>query len=269
MPPVIFLDSGVGGLPYYEEFHRRNPEISALYCADREHFPYGPRSKENICALTRDLAGRLIEKCSPALIVVACNAMSVSSLAQLRASYPATPFVGTVPAVKPAVLASKTRNVAVLGTERAVNEEYTAHLAENFAPDCRLTKIPAPELVEFVENRFLEAGPAEKAAEAARWTSVARAADADALVLACTHFLHLAGEFREAAQPDITVYDSIDGVVRHTEDVLGSKRLTTDNTDDTDKNGRLLIVTGDAAVEARWFAFGARYGLEPARLSDV
>ena len=45
-------------------------------------------------------------------------------------------------------------------------------------------------------------------------------AGVDTIVLACTHFLHLADTFIECAAPEIKVVDSLPGVVSHALDVL-------------------------------------------------
>jgi glutamate racemase len=113
--PVIFLDSGIGSLPYAAYFHTRNPWEKLICVGDRANFPYGPKSKETLIDLVLSLAGKLIALYDPKIFAVVCNTASISCLSALRETFP-LPIVGTVPAVKPAVLASKKRRIGVLGT---------------------------------------------------------------------------------------------------------------------------------------------------------
>src|SRR6202041_3611970 len=79
-----------------------------------------------------------------------CNTMSVSVMAHLRAAY-SVPFVGTVPAIKPACAASKTKRVSVLGTKGTVQREYTKALIRDFAQGCEVTLVGSAELASLAE----------------------------------------------------------------------------------------------------------------------
>jgi glutamate racemase len=217
---VVFLDSGMGGIPYSQFFMRRNPHIKVIYVADREHFPYGKKTKEELVALLKTVCGNVIQQYHPALIVVACNTASVSALSELRDFFPETPFVGTVPAVRPAILSSGSAHIGVLGTERTIEDPYIDKLAEETGRPCAITRIAAPDLVEFVEHHINEASPDEKLQQAKKYVTRFREAGADAIVLGCTHFLFLADEFKEAASPDIIIYDSVEGVINRAETLL-------------------------------------------------
>jgi glutamate racemase len=221
--PVAFLDSGVGGVPYCDHFRRRNPAEAVVYAADRRHFPYGTRSREDLIAILTALTGDLASAADPKLVVLACNTATVSALPALRRRFPRLPFVGTVPAVKPAVQGTKTGRVAVLGTDRTVGDPYIAALAARYGKGCAVQGIAAPELVEFVEyHRDRADGDARR--EAVRpYIARFREGAVDSVVLGCTHFLFLAGEFRAAALPDIRIYDSMEGVSRRVESILDAE----------------------------------------------
>ena len=77
--------------------------------------------------------------------------MSVSVLGPLRAAY-SVPFVGTVPAIKPACAASKTKRVSVLGTRATVQREYTQALIRNHAQACTVTLVGAARLASLAED---------------------------------------------------------------------------------------------------------------------
>ena len=113
------------------------PDARLVYAADDALFPYGRVPEAELVARVVALIGQLIEAHSPDLVVIACNTASVQVLPALRERY-ALPFVGTVPAIKPACAASQSKRVSVLGTEATVAREYTHALIRNFGECCDL-----------------------------------------------------------------------------------------------------------------------------------
>jgi glutamate racemase len=247
--PVLFWDSGSGGIPYIQAFARCNPQRPLLYLADRAAFPYGEKTREALLATVTPLAEHIIEDFDPCLIVLACNTLTVSALDAFRQRWTQMQWVGTVPAIKPAVLQSKKRHIGVIGTERTIEDPYIAGLVSQYGPDCRVTAIAAPGLVRYVEEgQGLDPRPgAEDRALVAPFVERFREAGADALVLGCTHFLALREAFIAAA-PDMAVYDSLEGVVRQAETLLNS----TNNSGAVSNKGNLLLLSGSDAPEESW-----------------
>jgi glutamate racemase len=218
--PVVFLDSGIGGIPYCRNFVFRNPGEPVLYLADHAHFPYGERSREDLREILREITEDLIAREDPKILVLACNTATVSALSFLRDRFPSLPFVGTVPAVKPAALNSKTRRIGVLGTRRTVDDPYIRELADRYGGGSAIFPLAAPELVEFVEYRYAGAGAEERRQAVRPYLTRFRNLGVDGVVLGCTHFLFLLREFREEAAPDLGVYDSVEGITRRIESLL-------------------------------------------------
>ncbi len=80
------FDSGVGGLTVHRRLVQRFPEADFTYLADQAHAPYGPRSGEDIVALTRAGCERLFaEGCG--LVVLACNTASAVALRRLQQTW--------------------------------------------------------------------------------------------------------------------------------------------------------------------------------------
>src|SRR5260370_6997347 len=94
--------------------------------------------------------GELIGTHDPDLVVIACNTASTLVMSHLRAAY-SVPFVGTVPAIKPACAQSKTKRVSVLGTKGTVQREYTKGLIRDFAQGCEVTLVGSGELASLAE----------------------------------------------------------------------------------------------------------------------
>jgi len=241
--PVTFIDSGIGGLPYCVDFHKKNPQEEVCYLADTKNFPYGSREKEELASILVSLTEKLLEVVNPKLIVLACNTATISALSSLRSHFPQIPFVGTVPALKPASKISSNRKVGVLGTMRTIEEIRGLNLTDD---NCEIYGIAAPELVEFVEKHFDKADDNEKTEAVRKYINLLRAQGADSLVLGCTHFLYLLEDFRRAASPNIVVYDSLDGITKRVDFLLdengGALRAEKDFTP-----SHRLILTSESA----------------------
>jgi glutamate racemase len=212
--PLLFFDSGVGGLSVLGPTRALLPNAPIVYAADSVAFPYGQRSEAEIAARVPALLGRLVERFRPRLAVIACNTASTIALDHVRAALD-IPVVGTVPAIKPAAELSKSRVIGVLGTEATVRQPYVDDLAARFAADCTVIRHGSPELVELAESKLAgEEVPAEAVIEAiAPMMDQPRGEDIDVMVLACTHFPLLADEI-EAAFPTVIQVDGGPGIAR-------------------------------------------------------
>jgi len=270
--PVIFLDSGVGGLPYCEHFAKLAPQVPRIYIADRLHFPYGPRSRDELGSLLQHLIKKALDRWPSQVVVIACNTATISAIDTLRASFPDISFVGTVPAVKPAVLASKTLRIGVIATERTVKEPYIYDLAKRFNPEVELLGLPAPELVDFVEHEWYASSREQRLEKIAPYIENFRNSGVDGIVLGCTHFLFLLDEFKALAEPEITIYHSVEGVGRRVVQLLENRGLLVQDVSGSDQeqagphssegaSQSLLVVTGSGAISESWRNFSSTYGL--------
>jgi glutamate racemase len=255
--PIAFLDSGVGGLPYLAHARRLLPDRRFAYVADRANFPYGEKDHDAIVEAALAVAGRLIDREHPSLIVVACNTMSVAALADLRARY-AVPFVGVVPAVKPAASLSRRKRVGVLATRQTAEGEYLRNLILQHASGCEVVSLSSGALVEFVEKELFHASPGERQARVREEVDRFLSEGIDALVLGCTHFLHLEPEFRALLDAQgIALVDSREGVSRQ------AARLLKDSPPPKTSEGPdFLYVTGPVPLEERYQWFAERFGLQ-------
>jgi glutamate racemase len=208
--PILFFDSGVGGLSVLGPTRALLPTAPIVYAADSAAFPYGTRSEAEIAARVPALLGRLTERFRPRLAVIACNTASTIALAYVRAALD-IPVVGTVPAIKLAAERSRTRVIGVLGTEATVRQPYVDDLAARFAADCTVLRHGSAELVELAERKLAgeRIDPAAIAAAVAPLTG----RHMDVVVLACTHFPLLADEL-SVALPGVTQVDGGAGIAR-------------------------------------------------------
>ena len=148
---ILIFDSGLGGLTVYGEVAAARADADFLYIADDAAFPYGALAEPALISRVVALMDELIAAHRPDLVVIACNTASTIVLAELRKKF-TVPFVGTVPAIKPACAASVTRRVSVLGTEATVQREYTRALIRDYAGDCQVTLVGSKKLASYAED---------------------------------------------------------------------------------------------------------------------
>lgn len=226
-PTILVFDSGLGGLTVLREVVAARPDAHYVYVADDAFFPYGHHGEEEIIARVVPLMGELIAAHDPDLVVIACNTASTLVLSHLRAAY-SVPFVGTVPAIKPACARSKTRRVSVLGTKGTVKREYTRALIRDFSQGCEVTLVGSPELASLAERAlsgnaisdddiFTELAPC----------FVGDPADTtgrtDTVVLACTHYPLLLDRLRKLAPWPVDWIDPAPAIARRVSDLLGPR----------------------------------------------
>ena len=209
-----FLDSGLGGLPYLRYLRDEAPFARCVYLADTKHFPYGEKTAGQIIACAEEAVRLVIKRWRPRAIVVACNTISVTALDVLRRRFPNTPFIGTVPAIKPAAFLSKIKKIGVLATNATIHHPYTQQLIDQFAHGCEVVFRADPELIDFIERRAFNASEAEKNTAIEPALNFFRSAGCDSIVLACPHFLNIADEIKAMAGDGIFIVDSREGVIR-------------------------------------------------------
>jgi glutamate racemase len=221
--PIGIFDSGVGGLSVWREIARQLPHEDTLYFADQAHIPYGPRPPEQIRAFSEAIARLLLERgCKT--IVVACNTASAAALAHLRATFPHVPFVGMEPAVKPAAQSTQTHVVGVMATPATFQGALFASVVERFANGVQLINQVCPSLVEQVEAGQFDT-PATDSMLRGFLKPVVEA-NADTIVLACTHYPFVIETIRRIVGPGINVIDPSPAIARQTGRVLVERELS-------------------------------------------
>ncbi len=197
--PILFFDSGVGGLSVLGPTLKLIPNAPIVYAADSAGFPYGKKSDAELASRVPTLLGQLVERYRPRLAVIACNTASTIALDHARSALD-LPIVGTVPAIKLASEISNSRVIGVLGTEATVRQPYVDDLAAKFAADCTIIRHGSPELVELAEAKLAGVQVSVAAVRAATQPMFAAQGgdQIDTVVLACTHFPLLEEELREA-----------------------------------------------------------------------
>jgi glutamate racemase len=218
---ILIFDSGVGGLTVYREVAAARPDAAYVYVADDAGFPYGNQPEAALIARIVSVIGKAIAAHAPDLVVVACNTASTLALKELRARY-SVPFVGTVPAIKPACAQSASKRIAVLGTQSTVSREYTRALIREFAAGCEVGLVGSSHLATYAEAELGGAPVADAAikAEIARCFVIADGRRTDTVVLACTHYPLLTARFKAVAPWPVDWLDPAPAIARRVADLL-------------------------------------------------
>lgn len=223
--PIGIFDSGIGGLSVAQEIARHLPNEQILYYADTAHVPYGPRSDQNIRELTAQAIEWLYcQGCKAA--VVACNTASAFSLDYLREHYGESfPIIGLVPALKPAVLQSKTKVVAVLATPATFRGNLIKDVIERFAMPTGVKVLPITclELVPLVEQGLQMSQQCLNTLKKILQPVVEQGVDH--LVLGCTHYPFLKPAIQTIFGQQLTLVDSGQAVARQTARILIKNEL--------------------------------------------
>lgn len=254
--PLLFFDSGVGGLSILAPTRAALPHAPVVYAADSAGFPYGTKSEAEVAARVPALLGRLVERFRPRLAVIACNTASTIALSAIRAALD-IPVVGTVPAIKPAALLSKSRVFGVLGTDATVRQPYVDRLTAEFGADCTVLRHGSAALVQLAETK-LRGQPLDPA--------IARDALAglldqpggdrmDTVVLACTHFPLVEADLAAAAPRPLHFVHGGDGIARRIAYLTHGQQWP-----EAPTPGTAIFTRLDEGVEALAPAL-ARYGL--------
>jgi glutamate racemase len=221
-PTILVFDSGLGGLTVFREIAAMRPDAQYVYAADDAAFPYGGWAEGELSGRVTSVMETLIGRFEPNLIVIACNTASTLVLAELRRRF-SLPFVGTVPAIKPACAASRSKLVSVLGTEATVAREYTKTLIRDFAQGCEVTLIGSSRLAVLAED-LLHGETIDDdtiAAEIAPCFVEKNGARTDTVALACTHYPLLLERLHAAAPWPVTFLDPSPAIARRVLELMG------------------------------------------------
>ncbi|MBP9787037.1 MAG: glutamate racemase [Acinetobacter sp.] len=226
--PIGVFDSGVGGLSIAQEIAQHLPNERILYYADTAHVPYGARSDQEIRQLTAQAIEWLYRQgCK--IAVVACNTASAFSLDYLREHYGEHfPIVGLVPALKPAVIQTQSKVVAVLATPATFRGQLIKDVVTKFAHPAgvKVLAVTNLELVPFVESGQQMNQDCLSVLEEILQPVVTQGADF--LVLGCTHYPFLKDAIRQVFGGKLRLIDSGQAVARQTAYILIKNGLLCD-----------------------------------------
>ena len=248
--PLLFFDSGIGGISVVRAVRAALPNAPMVYAADYAGLPYGMKSEAEIAARVPALLGRLVERFRPRLVTIACNTACTIALSHVRAALD-VPVVGTVPAIKPASEMTKSGVIGLLGTAATIRQPYVDRLEAEFAGGMTLLRHAAPELVLAAEAKFRGevVEPLVYTAALAGLTVQPGGDKMDLVILGCTHFPLVQDELAAATAARLQFVDGAAGIARRI------VHLTNDHTWPIEPSTGTFVTTGSLSDLERYRAW--------------
>ncbi|HZH12241.1 MAG TPA: glutamate racemase [Microvirga sp.] len=245
VPTILVFDSGLGGLTVFSEVLKARPDARFVYAGDDAGFPYGRLSQEALTARVLAVMERLIGLYHPQLVVIACNTASTAVLPPLRERF-SVPFVGTVPAIKPAALATRTGYVTVLATPGTVARDYTRDLIETYAGGCKVNLVGSRRLAGFAEAELAgnPVSDGELLDELLPCFVEGEGGRTDVVALSCTHYPLLLPRFQKLAPWPVTWIDPAPAIARRVTQLIGPPVPG----HEADENEALAVFTSGAGI---------------------
>ena len=210
---IAVFDSGVGGFSVLKHLQQLLPNENYVYFGDCANAPYGSRSTEEVRALTLAAAETLVRQYPIKALVIACNTATAAAIEVLRKTYPSLIVIGIEPALKLAADHFPGGRIGVMATEVTLREEKFDALMQRFHTGCTVEKIPAPGLVELIEDGKMDLPETRRLLESILLPYVGKL---DALVLGCTHYPFVANAISQVLGPDVALLDGGEGTARET-----------------------------------------------------
>ena len=250
-PRILVFDSGLGGLTVFREIAKTLPHADFVYAADDAGFPYGDWSADDLVWRVVAVMRRLVAETRPDAVVIACNTASTLVLPHLRAAFADVPFVGTVPAIKPAAGRSRSQMISVLATPGTVARDYTRDLVQSFAAHCRVELVGSKRLARIAEDFMHGRAVSDEAiaAEIAPCFVQDGGRRTDEIVLACTHYPLLTAHFERLAPWAVEWIDPAPAIARRVEHMLRERAFEHTDHRASARRWRAVFTSGAAPDE--------------------
>jgi glutamate racemase len=271
-PKILVFDSGLGGLTVFAEVALLRPAAEFIYAADDAGFPYGALPEAALAPRVLAVMQRLIAGYAPDIVVIACNTASTLVLPHLRARFPQLPFIGTVPAIKPAAIQSRSKLISVLATPGTVARDYTRDLVRTYAADCGVTLVGSSSLASLAEAYMQGDAPSDAAIlrEIAPAFVEADGRRTDCVVLACTHYPLLIEHFERLAPWPVNWIDPAPAIARRTDHVLSEDLGRRPNSIESPSPGpNCAIFTGASTPGLQLIEALRRRGIDRIRMEPM
>jgi len=238
MAKIGTMDSGSGGLSVFREIIKLLPGEDYIYFSDNANCPYGEKSPEFIIERCRTIVRDFLDRGAD-IIVIACNTATAAAIATLREEYPALPFVGMEPAVKPAAIGTKSGIIGVLATAGTLKASKYLKTRGKFEDEVKIVESVGHGFVELVEKGILDGPEAEATCRSSLQPLLD--AGADTIVLGCTHYPFLRPVLERIAGPGVKVIDPAPAVAKRLQDIIQQS-----GTASSSKKGKIeLLSSGD------------------------
>lgn len=229
--PIIFFDSGIGGVTILKEVINTLPNEHYIYFPDSSNNPYGNKTKKELFNIVDNIIKNLL-KYNPKLIVCACNTATTMVLNDIRKKYTDITFIGTEPAVKVVYDYYKDKKTIILTTKGTGDSKRFNKLLKDYKPS-NAKLIEAPLLAGLIEN--------DKDTYTYLSKLLKNEKDIDLVVLGCTHFPLVKDNIKKILG-DVTFIDGGKGIAKRINNILKTNNSY-------NNNYKLDILTNDEELK--------------------
>lgn len=208
--PIGVFDSGYGGLTILSEIQKAMPQYDYIYLGDNSRAPYGSRSFDVVYEFTKQAVLALFAQgCN--LVVLACNTASAKALRTIQQNdlpniHPDKRVLGVIrPTVEIIGNISKTRHVAIVGTQGTIQSESYPIEIQKLYPDIVVNSLACPMWVPLVENNEYDKAGADYFVEKDLNTILQSDPLIDSLILGCTHYPLLLNKINQFAPASLQI----------------------------------------------------------------
>jgi len=216
---ICVYDSGVGGLTTLKAIQNLLPKERFIYFADNKNCPYGNKSDKEILNLIKENINKLLNQHKIKMLVLACNTATSCCIDMIRSLY-SFPVVGIEPAINLALKNCKNNEVLALMTKATSKQNKYKNLKNKF--DGRVHSLALTHLAKNIEDYLV----CNKNFCVYKYINIIKLAleknkKIDSIVLGCTHYVYLKGEFNKTLK--VKIYDGNQGVAIRVRELLLEK----------------------------------------------
>lgn len=204
MKNVLLIDSGSGGVNILKECVRVCPYCNYLLYCDHENLPYGEKSKSELIAITEKNLRKIFSFFKFEIVIFACNTLTATCIDEMRERYKDITFIGTVPAIKPALNEFEEKDILLIATKTTIKNNKLIGKYRDSKMKFKALNALAPLIDEHLDELDM----------LCPYLKRQLSGNFKALVLGCTHYTAVNNLIKQI-KPNIKVYDSANGVARH------------------------------------------------------
>ncbi len=154
---IGFFDSGLGGLTCIPNLFSQIPNERVIYFGDTARTPYGSKAVSTIKHYANQIADFLYTK-DVKMMVIACNTITSTCLADLKARFPDIPIVGIIhpAAEKIARVCDEKSRIGVIATKVTIASGDYEREIKNQNPHLKVFTKAAPAFVPLIEEGIID-----------------------------------------------------------------------------------------------------------------
>ncbi len=203
MKNVLLIDSGSGGVNILKECVKVCPYCNYLLYCDHENMSYGEKSKAELIEITESNLQKIHSFFKFDIVIFACNTLTATVIDEMREKYKNITFIGTVPAIKPALNEFEEKDILLIATKTTIKNNKLIGKYRNSEIRFRALNRLAPLIDEHLDELDL----------IYPYLKRQLSGDFKALVLGCTHYKAVEKIIKEI-KPNVKIFDSANGVAR-------------------------------------------------------